>query len=346
VQQKRIKALEAESKLKQGYVPPFSRKSTRVSGPQGETMVLGREAMEGYPQSKKYSWSLFKKFHKFSPCLIPEDCFVIDKSFNTAARLAQLRPGLIIEPGSPSKAGGKTRAAFFLRTTPLTRAARRVTSMRLKHFARRPHKLIDMKALRAEAMPHLNSQARVAALTLYRPRARARLSEMCVRLGQVDRRRQDWLVINNLGGSMMGREAFPRPAKRPDGSYVYERVPSVGQQDFGQGGRSQMQLYKKRHYEEKVAQAESTSITPSKVGKGVSGQAQVRGYSINQVSPKGTRKIATLTRVAGGQKTVISWQDAPDDLFFRAGTTTKKTRNQLTVAAIRRAARRPFRRVM
>ena len=72
-------------------------------------------------------------------------------------------------------------------------------------------------------------------------------------------------------------------------------------------------------------------------------------------------KIATLTRVAGGQKTVISWQDAPDDLFYRASPTTKKvrtvilfctfigifqTRKQLTVAAIRKAARKPFRRIM
>ena len=37
-----------------------------------------------------------------------------------------------------------------------------------------------------------------------------------------------------------------------------------------------------------------------------------------------TGKIATLTRIAGGQKTVISWQDAPDDLFYKAGAKTKK----------------------
>ena len=33
-----------------------------------------------------------------------------------------------------------------------------------------------------------------------------------------------------------------------------------------------------------------------------------------------------MTRMAGGQKTVISWQDAPDDLFFRATTAAKKVR--------------------
>ena len=31
-----------------------------------------------------------------------------------------------------------------------------------------------------------------------------------------------------------------------------------------------------------------------------------------------------MTRIAGGQKTVISWQDAPDDLFFRASPAAKK----------------------
>jgi len=344
VQQKRIKALEAESKLKQVYVPAFTRKSTRVSGPNGETMVLGKEASEAYPDLKKYSWSLFKKYNKFCPSQSPEDCFVIDKSFNTAARLAQLRPGLIIEPGNPAKGGGKTRAAFYLRTTPLTRASRRVSSVRLSHYARRPHKLIDMKALRAEALPRLGNPARVALLTVYRPKPRVRLGEVCVRMGQHDRRRQEWLVLNNQSPSP-AREAFPRPAKRQDGSYVYERIPSVGQQESTGVSRNPMQLYKKRPYEEKsIGVTESGSSHPSKSTK--VGKGQSRGYSINQVSPKGTRKIATLTRVAGGQKHIISWQDAPDDLFYRAGAGTKKTRNQLTVAAIRKAARRPFRRVM
>merc|ERR1712228_881180 len=57
-------------------------------------------------------------------------------------------------------------------------------------------------------------------------------------------------------------------------------------------------------------------VVGAKVGK--TGGGQQRSYSVNQVAPKGTRKIATLTRIAGGQKTVISWQDAPDDLFLQS----------------------------
>ena len=51
---------------------------------------------------------------------------------------------------------------------------------------------------------------------------------------------------------------------------------------------------------------------------------QARAYSVNQVAPKG--KVAMLTRVAGGQKTIITWQDAPDDLFYKASGQTKKVR--------------------
>jgi len=342
VQQKRIKALEAENKLKQVCVSPFTRKNSRVTGPNGEVMVLGRDCMETYPDMTRYSWSQYKRYGKFIPTASTEDCFVLDKSSNTAARLAQLRPGLIIEPGSPIKGSGKTRAAFYLRTTPLTRAARRVTSSRLSHFARRPTKLIDMKLMRTEVIPKLSSISRVAALNRYRLRLRASIGEMCVRMGQTDQRRQEWLILNNKHTPPL-REFFPRPAKRPDGSYVYERVPNIGVTEGPTSHGRQQMLYKKRPYEEKTV--ENSSLHPTKVGKGVvsRGGGQTRAYSVNQVAPKGTRKIATLTRVAGGQKTVISWQDAPDDLFYRAGAATKKMRKQLTVTAIRKSARRPFR---
>jgi hypothetical protein len=86
-------------------------------------------------------------------------------------------------------------------------------------------------------------------------------------------------------------------------------------------------LYKKRPYDEKPADGGNSAGggPSSKVGR--SGQA--RSYSVNQVAPKG--KVATLTRVgAGGQKTVVSWQDAPDDLFYRASPQTKKVRTTTT----------------
>lgn len=149
VQQKRVKALESESKLKQVYVPHYVNKTPRLTGSNGEIIIRGKDC-DAYPNLPRYSWREFKKYGKFIPAAIADDSFILDKSSfssSTAARfvwilllgitcvfycvhtfrLAQLRPGLIIEPGSPmpphggKNTSGKTRAAFFLRTTPLTR---------------------------------------------------------------------------------------------------------------------------------------------------------------------------------------------------------------------------------
>jgi len=95
VQQKRVKALESENKLKQVYVPSYTRKNTRVTGTSGELMVLGKECESSYPDAPKFSWSHFKKYGKFIPITgaVTDDSFIVDKTFNSASRLAQLRPG-------------------------------------------------------------------------------------------------------------------------------------------------------------------------------------------------------------------------------------------------------------
>merc|ERR1712112_747275 len=134
------------------------------------------------------------------------------------------------------------------------------TTTRLTHYARRPTNLIDMKALRAEVMPKLGAKVRVQTLNRFKQKSRTPISEMCVRMGQTDTRTQEWLILNNKNISP-AKEAFPRPAKRTDGSYIYERVPNQG----GEGpapGRQQM-LYKKRPYDEKPVE----HAVPSKVGK-------------------------------------------------------------------------------
>lgn len=42
---------------------------------------------------------------------------------------------------------------------------------------------------------------------------------------------------------------------------------------------------------------------------------------------------------------MISWVDAPDDVFFIATATTKQVRRQLPASELRRGARKPWRRV-
>ena len=69
-----------------------------------------------------------------------------------------------------------------------------------------------------------------------------------------------------------------------------------------------------------------------------------RQHVPNVVPPKG--RVATLTRIQGGQRHVISWMDAPDDVFYKATPNTKKLRKKIAVVQIRRAARKPFKKVL
>ena len=149
-------------------------------------------------------------------------------------------------------------------------------------------------------------------MTPLQVRTRAPMSEICTRLGQTDHSEQDWLVLSKVKPPPPHKEFFPRPPKRTDGSYVYDRIPSLAPEPVP-ASRHQM-LYKKRPYEEKPV--DTPSSKPVRTG------TQTRTYSVNQVAPKG--KFATMARVSGGQKTVISWQDAPDDLFYRASKEIKK----------------------
>ena len=153
---------------------------------------------------------------------------------------------------------------------------------------------------------------KIKLMTPLQVRTRAPMSEICTRLGQTDHSEQDWLVLSKVKPPPPHKEFFPRPPKRTDGSYVYDRIPSLAPEPVP-ASRHQM-LYKKRPYEEKPV--DTPSSKPVRTG------TQTRTYSVNQVAPKG--KFATMARVSGGQKTVISWQDAPDDLFYRASKEIKK----------------------
>lgn len=88
---------------------------------------------------------------------------------------------------------------------------------------------------------------------------------------------------------------------------------------------------------------------------------QVMPRHITQIN--GKPRIAHMTRTGSGRKQVISWMDAPDDVYFRATEASKyvelcklricflssfmlnfrKRRKQISSAELRRAARKPWR---
>ncbi|XP_072555166.1 metastasis-associated protein MTA1 isoform X2 [Paramormyrops kingsleyae] len=188
VQQKRLKAAEAESKLKQVYIPNYNKPTPNqlnvnnvkpglvngagaALGAPGQTAALGRACESCYTNSS-YQW------YSWGPpnlqCRLCASCWTYWKKYGglkMPTRLDGERPGPnrnnmsphslpMRHSGSP-KFAVKTRQAFYLQTSQLTRAARRVCLdlLRPKYLARHPYTPVNTTAIRAECavkLPEMN----------------------------------------------------------------------------------------------------------------------------------------------------------------------------------------------
>merc|ERR1712241_1062494 len=132
------------------------------------------------------------------------------------------------------------------------------------------------------------SEKKVRQLNSFKEKKRVKMSIVVKRLGQENDEKQDWLVLTPKSKmAKPEKEFFPRPAKRSDGSYIYERVaPTVAATNAaiaaaerfagssaggtssapvstaGSGAQAPQMLYKKRAYEEKSAPSASNEQGP------------------------------------------------------------------------------------
>ncbi|KAM7376176.1 hypothetical protein PAMP_005921 [Pampus punctatissimus] len=182
VQQKRLKAAEAESKLKQVYIPNYNKPnpnqlSNNVKPPlvngaagaavpappgQGQTPGLGR-ACESCYTSSSYQW------YSWGPpnmqCRLCASCWTYWKKYGglkMPTRLDGERPGPnrsnMSPHGLPMRHSGspkfavKTRQAFYLQTTVVTRVARRLCQdiIRPRYLGRHPYLPVNTAAIKAE----------------------------------------------------------------------------------------------------------------------------------------------------------------------------------------------------
>uniref|UniRef100_A0A3P9PD88 Metastasis associated 1 n=1 Tax=Poecilia reticulata TaxID=8081 RepID=A0A3P9PD88_POERE len=173
VQQKRLKAAEAESKLKQVYIPNYNKPNpnqlsnsvkpallngaagSNVPGPpgSGQTPGLGR-ACESCYTSSSYQW------YSWGPpnmqCRLCASCWTYWKKYGglkMPTRLDGESPhGLPLRHSSSPKFAVKTRQAFFLQTTGATRLARRLCEdiIRPRYLARHPYLPVNTAAIKAE----------------------------------------------------------------------------------------------------------------------------------------------------------------------------------------------------
>ncbi|XP_069940151.1 metastasis-associated protein MTA3 isoform X4 [Cherax quadricarinatus] len=213
-------------------------------------------------------------------------------------------------------------------------------------------------------------------------RRRGRVSQVSVRLGQKNSACPAWMLPTDK--SLLPKQphiAFPKPPKGPDGSLIYTPIPN---KELPVVNNTSPSLLKRRAYEETNGMDEGEleeGIPPAKRQKDLEaldslhlnqlGVIPPPGLTVTPVgvnggpgvpppgvptpplagvpnlgapSTPGRAKIATVSRV-GGRPRIISWMDAPDDVYFYATDTTKKLRKSLTTNDLKRAARRPWKKI-
>lgn len=479
VQQKRVKAVEAESKLKQVYIPNYNKTSPPTTAPSAATIVpIGNSnsnsngkptsvlngnsngnmatdnsgilmvGVSGKPcescqvmQSPQWyawgpshmqcrlcqsCWTYWKKYgglkvpsrmddvdlerkrggtgsdeeskgmggaHRPHRCSIPS----CGKEFKLKAHLSRhyaSAHGVDLRGSGASGGGGggsprpvmKTRSAFYLRTSALARAARRLCAaqLRTRHAARAPHQPVNAAPLRHLcASPQLTSKSpaelRILARAV-RPRPRPRVTDIATRLGDHPAPRQpgdwDWLALTAPAQRKQpDRVSFPRPPKAPDGSLLYERVPNKPEVDRLTVTPPQPQpamqaqqtiLKRTRPPFDEINGSDGIALSAGLPG----GPPAKRAHHSQQLHPKHTLEHAAAPAVlplapplngraahphtlphgaplsrSNARKQVISWMDAPDDVYFRASDQTKRLRRTLSSVELRRAARKPWRRL-
>uniref|UniRef100_A0AAV2JGE1 Metastasis associated 1 n=1 Tax=Knipowitschia caucasica TaxID=637954 RepID=A0AAV2JGE1_KNICA len=185
VQQKRLKAAEAESKLKQVYIPNYNKPNpnqlsnsvkplvngagaaaaaaaTGAPAAAAQTPALGRACESCYTSSsfQWYSWG-----PPNMQCRLCASCWTYWKKYGglkMPTRLEGERPGPnrastsphglpLRHSGSP-KFAVKTRQAFYLQTTAVTRTARRLCQdlIRPRLLARHPYFPVNSASIKAE----------------------------------------------------------------------------------------------------------------------------------------------------------------------------------------------------
>jgi len=170
---------------------------------------------------------------------------------------------------------------------------------------------------------------------------RTKVVEVSNRLGMEANLTPEWLLPSDKSKlPQPERLAFPPP---PRGEVYRERefekvTPGIN--------NLSPTLLRKRVYEEQNGPAAKRPLRP--LSGVIKSNAEIfnpslitRTSVINHLN--GRARLATVNKL--GRKQVISWVDAPDDVYFQATEGTRRLRKQLTCTELRKAARRPWRKL-
>ncbi|XP_030371549.1 metastasis-associated protein MTA3 isoform X2 [Scaptodrosophila lebanonensis] len=276
--------------------------------------------------------------------------------------------GIAISSGSPRPIM-KTRTAFYLHTNPMTRVARIICRniVKPKKAARQSAYAINSLLVKQEFTNRINgkSPAEIKKLMLLKPKDRGSVTKIANRLGAPGSGPHEWLVLTPKDKMPQPDVvSFPKPPKAADGSLVYERVPNKTPEVEATKeltiipAQSTSTLRKRAHEEQQLNGTEVTIVPSGPPAKRpnkdpmpshcpspeqFAAMMAASGQPLSRHHLNGKQKIAQMARGGNGRKQVISWMDAPDDVYFRATDIHKKTRKILTAVDLRRAARKPWR---
>ncbi|XP_069585210.1 metastasis-associated protein MTA1 isoform X2 [Ranitomeya imitator] len=352
VQQKRLKAAEAESKLKQVYIPNYNKpnpnqinansiKPAVVNGTvvQGQNLS-GRACESCYTQSYQwYSWG-----PPNMQCRLCASCWAYWKKYGglkMPTRLDGERPGPnrnnMSPHGLPMRAGGspkfamKTRQAFYLHTTKLTRIARRLCRdiFRPGYAARHPYMPINSAAIKAECTTRL-------------PEA----SKTPLMLKQIVRK-----PLEQVLRYIEAHPCTPKPEsiKNISTSINNSLTPSKSCPVINNGSPT---ILGKRSYEQHNGMDGNMKKRLLMPSRGIPNHGQTRQMGPNRnLLLNGKSYPAKVRLIRGGclppvKRRQMNWIDAPDDVFYMATEETRKARKLLSSSETKRAARRPYRHIV
>ncbi|KAM4662727.1 metastasis-associated protein MTA1 isoform 2-T2 [Discoglossus pictus] len=351
---KRLKAAEAESKLKQVYIPNYNKpnpnqinvnnvKPAVVNGTavQAQNMGAGR-ACESCYTTQSYQW------YSWGPpnmqCRLCASCWAYWKKYGglkMPTRLDGERPGPnrnnMSPHGLPMRNSGspkfamKTRQAFFLQTTKLTRIARRLCRdiFRPRYAARHPYMPINSAAIKAECTTRL-------------PEA----SKNPLILKQVVRKPLEE-VVRYLETHPCPPK--PEPIKTISTSINNSLSPAKSSPVINNGSPT---ILGKRSYEQHNGMDGTMKKRLLMPSRGIPNHGQNRQMGPNRnLLLNGKSYPAKVRLIRGGsmppvKRRRMNWIDAPDDVFYMATEETRKVRKLLSSSETKRAARRPYRHII
>ncbi|XP_036379828.1 metastasis-associated protein MTA2-like [Megalops cyprinoides] len=317
IQQKRLKAAEADSKLKQVYIPTYTKPNpNQILVPGGKTGVNGSAGFQKSLSCESCHTAQSPQWYAWGParmqCRLCSPCWIYWKKYGGLKTPTQLEGAAransdgalrghmtrqeaqgmspFTSAAGRAKLLAKNRQTFILRTAKQSRLARRLCQdiLQPRRAARRPYAPVNANAVKAESMIRLAKSPKPPVKTKTTPTPRPDLAS----------------IVKELA------------LQAPHQPKAQRGVPTPINRNQGNQPRSTSNLLGKRPFDSVVGVQLATNGKPFTSGMQTTSQSVVKRQKVNQ-------------------------GDNPNPVVFVATKDTRALRKALTQAQMRGVARKP-----